>query len=53
LGVGVPAGFGSYKVVNGVKHYAVELTAKGFKIGMIMAENRNMNNWIITNYQNF
>jgi len=53
LGVGVPAGFGSYKVVNGVKHYAVELTAKGFKIGMIIAEQRNMNNWNITNYQNF
>lgn len=53
LGVGVPAGFGSYKEIQGVKHYAVELTAKGFKIGMIMPHQRKMSNWTITNFQNY
>jgi hypothetical protein len=53
LGVGVPAGFGSYKEINGAKHYAVELTAKGFKIGMLIPEQRNMSNWVITNFQNY
>lgn len=53
LGVGVPAGFGSYKEINGVKHYGVEITNKGFKIGMLVPEQRNMRNWIVTNYKNF
>lgn len=53
LGVGVQTGFGPNKDVRGIKHYPVELTAKGFKIGMISPEQHNMRNWIITNYKNF
>jgi len=52
LGVGVPVGFGSYKEVGGVKHFGVELTSKGFKIGMLVPEQRNMRNWVVTNYKN-
>jgi hypothetical protein len=52
LGVGVPVGFGSYKDVRGVKHFGVELTNKGFKIGMLAPEQRNMRNWVVTNYKN-
>ena len=54
LGVAVPVGFGSsnYKVIKGVKHYAVELTSKNFQIGMLIPEQQNMKNWTVTNYQN-
>ena len=51
LGVALPVGAGSYKTIRGVKHYAVELTAKGFRLGMIAPEQRNMNNWDITLYK--
>ena len=47
LGVGLPIGTGSYKTIKGVKHYAVELTAKGFDLGMISPDQKNMNNWDI------
>jgi hypothetical protein len=52
LGVGLPVGTGSYKEIDGMKHYAVELTSKGYRLGMISASNRNMNNWTITLYKN-
>ena len=54
LGVAVPVGFGSsnYKEIQGIRHYAVELTSKNFQIGMIIPEQRNMKNWTVTNYQN-
>lgn len=52
LGVGVPVGFGMYKNVNGVKHYGVELTAKGFRLGMVAPENNNANNWDVSIYYN-
>lgn len=48
LGVGLPVGAGSYKEINGTKHYATELTAKGFRLGMISPEQQNMSNWDIT-----
>ena len=47
LGVGLPVGSGNFKEINGVNHYAVELTAKGFRLGMISPEHRNMGNWEI------
>jgi hypothetical protein len=47
LGVGLPIGTGTFKQINGVKHYAVELTAKGFKIGMISPDHTNTDNWDI------
>ncbi len=52
LGVGVPVSSGSFKVIDGRKHYAVELTAKGFPLGMISPAHRNMKNWEITTYKN-
>ena len=52
LGVGLPIGTGTYKQINGVKHYAVELTAKDFKIGMIAPEHTNTDNWDITLFYN-
>jgi len=47
LGVALPVGSGSYKMINGVKHYGVELTAKGFDIGMVAPNQRQMANWDI------
>jgi hypothetical protein len=52
LGVGVPVGHGTYKNVNGVKHYGVELTAKGFRLGMVAPEHNNANNWEVSIYFN-
>ncbi|MGC6414891.1 MAG: hypothetical protein ACON5K_09340 [Bacteroidia bacterium] len=50
LGVALPVGSGSYKMINGVKHYGVELTAKGFDIGMVAPNQRQMANWDIALY---
>jgi hypothetical protein len=52
LGVGLPVGNGVYKNVNGLNHYAVELTSKGFRLGMISPQQRNMSNWNIALYSN-
>ena len=52
LGVGVPAGNGSYKEVNETKHYGVELTNKGYRLGMIAPQQRDMNNWDIALFYN-
>jgi hypothetical protein len=52
LGVGVPVGYGLHKEINGVSHYGVELTAKGFRLGMVAPQNNNSNNWDITVYYN-
>jgi hypothetical protein len=52
LGVGVPVGYGIHKEINGKSHYGVELTAKGYRLGMVAPENNNSNNWNITTYFN-
>ena len=52
LGVGLPVGNGFYKEINGVKHYAVELTAKGFRLGMISPEQQIQSNWDIALFYN-
>lgn len=52
LGVGLPTQGSNFKVVQNKKHYGVELTAKGFRLGMLAPEHRNMSNWEIANYQN-
>ncbi len=51
LGVAVPANSPHYKQVSGTRFYATELTAKGFRVGMIAPEQTNMNNWkiVLTN----
>jgi len=48
LGIAVPTGYGLYKEINGIKHYGVELTAKGYRIGMVSPEQARPNNWDIT-----
>ncbi len=52
LGVGLSVAGGAYKTVEGVNHYGVELTAKGFRIGMVGPDNKNMSNWDIALYYN-
>jgi hypothetical protein len=52
LGVGLGSGGSYYKMVGGIRHSAVELTAKGFRLGMISAEQGDMNNWEIALYKN-
>jgi hypothetical protein len=45
LGVAVPVNSGNYKRVSGTRHFATELTVKGFRVGMIAPEHMNMYNW--------
>jgi len=52
LGVGVPVGNGIYKYVNGIKHYGVELTAKGYRLGMVSPQTNNPFNWDISIFYN-
>ena len=52
LGIGLPIGNGVYKSINGVKHYPVELTSKGFRLGMIAPQHKDMSNWDIALYSN-
>jgi hypothetical protein len=52
LGVGLGQGGHLYKTVGGVRHFPVELTAKGFRLGMISPDQGNMNNWDIALYNN-
>jgi hypothetical protein len=47
LGVAVPASSKNFKQLSGTRYYAVELTTKGFRIGMIAPEHTNMKNWNI------
>ena len=47
LGVAVPVNSPHYKNINGIRHFGVELTAKGYRIGMIAPEHSNMYNWSI------
>lgn len=52
LGVGAGTGSTYYKMANGIRHSAVELTAKGFRLGMLSPEHGDMNNWKIALYKN-
>lgn len=52
LGVGLPVGNGVSKNVNGLNHYGVELTNKGFRLGVISPQQRDMSNWDIALYFN-
>lgn len=53
LGVGVPGSSGNRKVIKGIPHYAVELTAKNFRIGMVAPDQSQMSNWNVAIYSNF
>jgi hypothetical protein len=52
LGVGLPIGNGVYKNIKGLNHYGVELTNKGFRLGVISPQQRDMSNWDIALYIN-
>jgi hypothetical protein len=52
LGVGLPVGNGVSKSINGLNHYGVELTSKGFRLGVISPQQRDMSNWDIALYFN-
>ena len=52
LGIGLPVGNGVYKPIDGLNHYAVELTNTGFRLGMISPQQRDMSNWDIALYSN-
>jgi hypothetical protein len=53
MGVGLGSSGGTYnKTVGGLRHSAVELTAKGFRLGMLSPEHGDMNNWKIALYKN-
>jgi hypothetical protein len=52
LGVGLPVGNGVYKPIDGLNHYAVELSNKGYRIGMISPYQRDISNWDIALYSN-
>lgn len=52
LGVGLPIGNGVSKSINGLNHYGVELTSKGFRLGVISPQQRDMSNWNIALYFN-
>lgn len=52
LGVGAGRGAHLHKAVGGLRHFPVELTAKGFRIGMISPDQANMNNWEVALFKN-
>lgn len=48
IGIGTPAAGNNFKNIGGQRHFATELTAKGFRVGMISPDHTDMDNWIIT-----
>ena len=40
------------KSIEGIRHAGVELTAKGFRLGMLSPEHGDMNNWNIALFNN-
>ena len=48
IGIGTPTSGNNFKTVGGQRHFATELTAKGFRVGMISPDHTDMDNWIIT-----
>ena len=52
LGVGIPVGNGINKNIQGVNHYGVELTAKGYRLGMVSAQHNYPYNWDISIFYN-
>jgi hypothetical protein len=48
----LPIAGGVHKTIDGISHYGVELTAKGYRVGMVNPEHYNMSNWDIALYYN-
>ena len=52
LGVGLGSNSQNTKSIEGIRHAGVELTAKGFRLGMLSPEHGDMNNWNIALFNN-
>lgn len=52
MGVGLPAQSKNYKKVNGMRHFGVELTARGFRVGMLSSNQTDMDNWTVVLFNN-
>jgi hypothetical protein len=53
VGIGIAAGGGNFKYVNGVRHFGTELTAQGYRLGMLAPDQTDMDNWTIAISKNF
>lgn len=52
MGVALPAQSRNYKTLNGMRHFGVELTARGFRVGMMAPEQTDMDNWTVVLFNN-
>ena len=52
MGVALPAQSKNYKTVNGMRHFGVELTARGFRLGMMASDQTDMDNWTVVLFNN-
>lgn len=52
MGVALPAQSKNYKTVNGMRHFGVELTARGFRVGMMASDQIDMDNWTVVLFNN-
>jgi hypothetical protein len=53
VGIGLPAGGSNFKYSNGRRHFGTELTATGFRLGMLAPDQTDMDNWKIALETNF
>ena len=52
MGVALPAQSKNYKTVNGMRHFGVELTARGYRLGMMASDQTDMDNWTVVLFNN-
>jgi len=52
MGVALPAQSKNYKTVNGMRHFGVELTARGYRVGMMASDQIDMDNWTVVLFNN-
>ena len=52
MGVALPAQSKNYKTVNGMRHFGVELTARGYRVGMMASDQTDMDNWTVVLFNN-
>jgi hypothetical protein len=52
MGVALPAQSKNYKTVKGMRHFGVELTARGYRVGMMASDQTDMDNWTVVLFNN-
>ena len=52
MGVALPAQSKNYKTVKGMRHFGVELTARGYRVGMMASDQIDMDNWTVVLFNN-